>query len=91
VPAEPETPALPEIPAVPGIPSQLERPSPPELPAAAADPAVEQARQLYGAGLAAGRVPPIRAIKCDLHVGTGRASLIQAALTAPAGETAEAA
>jgi hypothetical protein len=90
-PAGPEVPAVPEIPAVPATPTQPTPPSSPELLRADADPAVARARELYRDGLAAGRVPPIRAIKRDLRVGTGRATTIQAALTAPAGETARAA
>lgn len=48
-----------------------------ELP----DPAIEQARELYGPGLAQGRIPAIRAIKRDLHVGTPRAVTIRDAIT----------
>ncbi|HEY1619758.1 MAG TPA: DUF2637 domain-containing protein [Streptosporangiaceae bacterium] len=44
------------------------------------DPAVSHARALYKDELAGGRVPAIRAIKRDLHVGTTRATTIQSAL-----------
>jgi hypothetical protein len=44
------------------------------------DLAVEHARELYAPGLAAGLVPSIRAIKRDLHVGTHKAGVIQAAI-----------
>jgi hypothetical protein len=64
---------------------------PPEITGPPCDPAVDRARELYGAGMTAGHVPSIRAIKRDLHVGTGRASLIQAALTAPSEMTSRAA
>lgn len=59
-------------------------------PGPASDPALDRARELYRAGLTAGRVPPIRAIKRDLHVGTTRATAIQAALSA-GGQTSQAA
>ena len=45
------------------------------------DPAIERARELYDPGLAHGRVPAIRAIKRDLHVGTPRATAIRKAIT----------
>lgn len=51
-------------------------PQPPE------DPVLDEARKLYAARLAAGRPPSIRDIKHDLHVGSGRAGIIQGALTA---------
>jgi Protein of unknown function (DUF2637) len=44
------------------------------------DPAVARARDLYAPRLAAGVVPSIRAIKHDLHVGTHKAGIIQAAI-----------
>jgi hypothetical protein len=58
----------------------------PTVPAAAGagDPALGEARELYGPGLAAGHVPSVRAIKRDLHVGNRRAAAIRDAL-APAG------
>lgn len=45
------------------------------------DPAIARARELYGPDLANGRIPAIRAIKRDLHVGTPRATTIRNALT----------
>jgi len=77
--------AVPDSPAVPAAPE------PPEIAGPRSDPAADRARELYGTGIAAGHLPSIRAIKRDLHVGTGRASLIQAALTAPAETTSRAA
>jgi hypothetical protein len=47
------------------------------------DPALTNARQLYSTGIATGHRPSIRTIKRDLHVGSEKASLIQAALAAP--------
>ena len=58
--------------------------SPTARPAPAAitpDPVIDQARELYGPALAHGRVPAIRAIKRDLHVGTPRATAIRDAIT----------
>jgi len=48
---------------------------------AAPDPAIDRARELYAPGLAQGRIPAIRAIKRDLHVGTPRATAIRDAIT----------
>ncbi len=45
------------------------------------DPVIDRARELYAPGLAQGRVPAIRAIKRDLHVGTPRATAIRDAIT----------
>lgn len=58
-------------------------------PATAPDPVIDRARELYGPGLAHGRVPAIRAIKRDLHVGTPRATAIRDALTPPPPHTAK--
>jgi hypothetical protein len=69
-----------------GIPDTL---PPAEWPAP--DPAITRARELYADGLQAGRAPPIRAIKRDLHVGSRRATHIQAALAAPCAPSAQAA
>jgi hypothetical protein len=56
------------------------------------DPAINRARELYAPRLAADLVPSIRAIKRDLHVGTHRAGLIQAAIRpAPASPQQQAA
>jgi hypothetical protein len=55
------------------------------------DPVIDQARELYGPALAHGRIPAIRAIKRDLHVGTPRATAIRDAITpatAPSGQQA---
>lgn len=73
------TPAL-NAPDYPDVPVALALPQPPDPPG---DPVLGRARQLYGAGIAAGQLPSIRAIKRDLHVGSGRASLIQAAVATP--------
>jgi hypothetical protein len=86
--------ARPPASSVRAVPDPSAGPASPELPEIAGlpgDPAVARARELYGAGIAAGHLPSIRAIKRDLHVGTGRASLIQAALTAPTEATSQAA
>jgi Protein of unknown function (DUF2637) len=57
----------------------------PVAAAAVPDPAIDRARELYGSDLAQGRIPAIRAIKRDLHVGTPRATAIRDAITpAPA-------
>ncbi len=55
----------------------------------AADPAIDHARELYGPALAQGRIPAIRAIKRDLHVGTPRATAIRDALTPPSAQPAQ--
>jgi hypothetical protein len=51
----------------------------------AGDPALDEARRRYADRIASGRTPSIRDIKRDLHVGSCRASVIQAALALPAG------
>ena len=57
----------------------------PAAPAPAPDPVIDRARELYAPALAQGRIPAIRAIKRDLHVGTPRATVIRDAITpAPA-------
>jgi len=56
--------------------------APPTVPETPADPALDEARKLYAARLAAGKPPSIRDIKQDLHVGSGRAGIIQGALAA---------
>lgn len=45
-----------------------------------ADPAAALALLRYGAEIAAGHAPSIRAIKRDLHVGTARASVIRSVI-----------
>jgi hypothetical protein len=45
-----------------------------------ADPLQVQAAQLFADDLAAGRVPPVRAIRARLHVGQPRAQRAQAYL-----------
>ncbi len=52
------------------------------VPGPPADPVLDEARKLYAARLAGGRPPSIRDIKRDLHVGSGRAGIIQSALAA---------
>jgi hypothetical protein len=53
---------------------------PEPVPSPSADPALDEARKLYAARLAAGRPPSIRDIKHDLHVGSSRAGTIKGAL-----------
>lgn len=57
---------------------------PQAVPEPTADPALDKARKLYASRVASGRLPSIRDIKRDLHVGSDRAGAIQAALAPPA-------
>lgn len=56
---------------------------------AAPDPVMDRARELYAPALAQGRIPAIRAIKRDLHVGTPRATAIRDAITPPPAPAAQ--
>lgn len=67
------------VPQVPG-PALAEVPDPDPVPAEAERPAVAtfgEAEEFYAAELAAGRVPGVKRIKADLHIGGSRATAIR--------------